>query len=124
MKRTAIITAALLAVFATGAWALQRNVPGQTVAGMLINKTSGAPVTSGTTTVYVVCDGTYAEGGGTTTHKGSGLWSYAPTQAETDCAHAAYVFTNADAVNAQVQTYPGEIPDVLDQEHGSGPWTK
>jgi hypothetical protein len=85
---------------------MRKNVAGQVICAQLLSSTTGAAVTSGTTTVYVLGDGgTQTEGAGTVTHKGSGCWSYAPTQAETNYNHVAFTFVNASALNATVQVY-------------------
>ena len=84
-----------------------KNSTNQTVTAQLISSTDGSEVTSGTTTVYVLGDGgTQATGTGTITHEGHGLWSYIPTQAETNYSHVAYTFTNSSAITTSVQLYP------------------
>jgi hypothetical protein len=90
--------------------ALQRNVSSQTICAELVSKTDGSAVTTGTTTVYVTGDGgAQAEGSGTVTHEGQGLWCYAPTQADTNYSHVAFTFANSSAVPQTVQTYPGGV---------------
>jgi hypothetical protein len=81
---------------------MQKNVAGQTVPAQLFNA-DGVGVTTGTTTVYVCGDnGTYGAGAGTVTHKGGGLWIYAPTAAETNYACVAYQFVNSAAISVTV----------------------
>lgn len=88
---------------------MRRNTAGQSVSAMLVSKTDGSAVTSGTTTVYVTGDaGTQATGSvgsGAATHEGNGLWSYAPAQAETNYANVCFTFVNTSAVNANIQIY-------------------
>lgn len=88
---------------------MKKNVASQVVVAQMINRTDGSPVTSGTTTVYVLGDGgTQATGSvasGAATHEGHGCWSYAPAQAETNYAHVAFTFENSTAINATVQIY-------------------
>ena len=85
---------------------MKKNVAGQVVCAQLISKTDGSDVTSGTTTVYVTGDGgTQASGSGSVAHEGNGLWSYAPTQAETNYNHVAFTFVNSSAVSVTVQVY-------------------
>jgi hypothetical protein len=85
---------------------MRKNIASQVVCAQLLSSTTGAAVTSGTTTVYVLGDGgTQAEGAGTVTHKGNGCWSYAPPQAETNYGHVAFTFVNASALTATVQVY-------------------
>jgi hypothetical protein len=85
---------------------MRKNVAGQIICAQLLSSTTGAAVTSGTTTVYVLGDGgTQAEGAGTVTHEGNGCWSYAPAQAETDYSHVAFTFVNTSALTATVQVY-------------------
>lgn len=86
---------------------MRKNVASQYIAAQIID-TSGAAVTSGTTTVYVTGDaGTQASGGGTVAHEGQGCWSYAPTQAETNYTHIAFTFTNnsSNAIPATINVY-------------------
>jgi hypothetical protein len=83
-----------------------RNVANQAISALILG-TDGSPVTTGTTTVYYCLDnGTYGTGT-TATHKGGGLWGYAPPQAQTDGAHAAFVFSNdgTAALKSLVQCY-------------------
>lgn len=88
---------------------MRRNTAGQIVGAQLISKTDGSAVTSGTTTVYVTLDGgTQAAGSvgsGAATHEGNGYWTYAPAQAETNGALAAFTFVNTSACNTTVQIY-------------------
>ncbi len=86
---------------------MRKNVASQFIAAQLINKSTGASVTSGTCTVYVTKDGgTQASGGGTVTHEGNGEYSYAPTQAETNATHVAFTWTHTDAVTVTINVYP------------------
>jgi len=93
---------------------MKKNVAGQTVAAQLIASADGSNVTTGTTTVYVLGDGgTQGAGSGTVTHEGNGLWSYVPTQAETNYDHVAFTFTNSSAITTTVQVYPS-FPQTVD----------
>lgn len=75
-----------------------KNTAGQVVTATLLSLLDGSPVTTGTTTVYVLGDnGTQATGTGTVAHKGNGQWSYVPTQAETNYGTASYLFSNPAA---------------------------
>lgn len=89
---------------------MRRNVAGQFVCAELISKTSGDAITTGTTTVYVTGDagtqGVGSVGSGAATHEGNGLWSYAPSQAETNYTNVCFTFVNTNAINANVQLYP------------------
>ncbi len=83
-----------------------KNTASQVIAAQLNSLTDGSPVTTGTTTVYVLGDGgTQGAGGGTVTHEGQGTWSYVPTQAETNYAHICFTFTNSAAISAAVNVY-------------------
>lgn len=88
---------------------MRKNVAGQTISCELISKTNGDAVTTGNTTVYVTGDGgTQAigsVGSGLCTHEGNGLWSYGPSQAETNYTHVSFTFVNAAAITANAQTY-------------------
>lgn len=123
MRRILFLAGALL-LLASPSWALRKNVGSQIITGLLISKTDGSAVTSGTTTVYLDCDAVAQANAGTATHAGNGVWVFTPDQAETNCDHATYTFTNATAISDSVQFYPGEIPGLLSEEHGSGPWVK
>lgn len=86
---------------------MRKNVASQTVCAQLTALADGAPVTAGTTTVYVTGDGgAQGAGAGTVTHEGNGCWSYVPTQAETNYDHVAFTFVNASAVAVTVNVYP------------------
>lgn len=82
-----------------------RNVASQIVAAQLVSKTDGTNVTTGTTDVYITKDGGTQAAGGTAVHEGQGLWSYAPSQGETDGAHVVFTFVNTNAVSQSVQVY-------------------
>lgn len=85
---------------------MRKNVAGQNVGGVVIDKTTGAGLTT-SVTVYVTGDnGTQTAGAGTTTHKGNGQWDYAPTQAETNYSHVVFLFTHATGIPAPVNVYP------------------
>lgn len=85
---------------------MKKNVASQVIAAQLNALTDGAPVTSGTTTVYVTGDaGTQGAGGGTVAHEGQGCWSYIPTQAETNYDHIAFTFQNSSAISQTVNVY-------------------
>jgi len=106
----ALLVLALFAVATVPAWALRRNVASQTICAQLLT-TAVAAHTSGTTTVYYTLDGGTQAGhadGSVAVSEGNGLWCYAPPQAATNGAHAAYTFVNAGAVPVSVQTYTDE----------------
>jgi hypothetical protein len=90
---------------------MYKNEASQIVEAQLVDLTDGSPVTTGTTNIYVTGDGgSQGSGsGGAPTHKGNGLWSYTPTQAETNYDHVTFTFVNAAAVVASIQVYPVEI---------------
>lgn len=94
---------------------MYRNVASQSVSAQLISKTSGEPITTGTTTVYVTkAAGTQGQGSGTVAHEGNGEWSYQPSQTETDAGHVAFTFVNSDAINVTVNVYPVVLNDYAD----------
>jgi hypothetical protein len=104
--RKIILLLLILCLLPTSSWALLKNVGSQTICAELISSTDGSPVTSGTTTVYVVGDGgTQSTGSGTVAHKGNGTWCYTPTQSETNYNHVAFTFVNSSAINVLVQAY-------------------
>lgn len=85
-----------------------RNVAGQIITAQLVAKADGTNVTAGTTDVYVTKDGGTQASGGTATHEGQGLWSFAPSQGNTDGAHVVFTFVNASAVSQSVQVYTAD----------------
>lgn len=79
---------------------LRRNVASQVVYLPALKLTAdGTAVTSGAS-LTVAKDGTEAAASGTLTHYAGGVWKYAPTQSETDCAIMALIltYTAADPV--------------------------
>lgn len=88
---------------------MKKNVAGQVVVAQLIKIADGLPMTTGTTTVYVLGNGgTQAAGTvglGACTHEGNGVWSYEPDQTETDFDHVAFTFVNVGSVNPTIQIY-------------------
>jgi hypothetical protein len=84
---------------------MRKNVAGQYVAGQLISKTTGDPVTSGVSVFCVQDNGTQTAGAGTLVHKGNGEWMYLPTQGETNGNHVTFTFVHASAVVQTVQIY-------------------
>jgi len=83
---------------------MRKNVASQYISAVLINKTDGSPVTSGTTNVFISKDGAAQAAGGNTTatHKGNGEWEYACTQADTNANHLVFTFVNSSAINAVI----------------------
>jgi len=92
---------------------MNKNEAGQAVTAQLNALADGTPVIFGTTTVTVVKDGLGAVGTGALAHVAGGLWSYLPTQAETDAAHLAFVFTNTLAGTQTPQMYTEINANVL-----------
>jgi hypothetical protein len=88
---------------------MRKNVAGQKVSAQMLG-TSGSAFT-GAVTVYVTGDAgtqTLGEGSspsGEATHEGNGLYTYTPTQAETNYDHIAFTFTGSSAVPVTVQVY-------------------
>ena len=85
---------------------MRKNVAGQNIEGQMLARTDGSPLTTSVSVFVTVDNGTQTAGGGTTTHKGNGQWNYAPTQAETNGNHVAFLFTHASGVNQVVNVYP------------------
>lgn len=87
---------------------MRRNVAGQVIGAQMVSAADGTPFT-GSVTVYVTLDGgTQAVGtvgSGAATHEGNGYHTYAPAQAETNGALAAYTFVGTGAVPATVQVF-------------------
>ena len=84
-----------------------KNTASQTICFQGISATDGDAVTTGTPTVYVLGDGgTMSTGGGTKTHEGQGVYSYVPTQAETNYDHVSYTMVLSGAINHTINVYP------------------
>jgi hypothetical protein len=88
---------------------LQRNIVGQNITFMLVNATTGAPLTGATVSVFFTVDNlAQATGGGTVTEKGHGQYNYAPQSIETNGTDCGFAFnaTNAVPVNIDFHTDP------------------
>lgn len=92
-----------------------RNTAGQVIGAQMLTA-AGADVTSGVSVVVSKDGAAFAAAGGTTTHLGSGFWTYEPTQAETDADHVAFQFTGGSSVTNTIQEYP----DVFSNAVSSG----
>lgn len=84
---------------------MRKNVAGQVIAAQLVSKTDGGDVTTGTTTVYLEIDGGVQASIGTATHLGSGSWSFAPSQANTNGNHLKFTFVNPAAVTVGLNIF-------------------
>jgi len=83
-----------------------KNTGDQSICFEMLSTTDGSIITSGTPTVYVLGDGgTQATGSGTSVHEGNGVWSYIPTQAETNYAHIAFTMSISGAFVQTVNIY-------------------
>ena len=85
---------------------MKKNVASQLIGAQLVSATDGSGITSGA--AIGVCGdaaGSFTTGGGTLTHIANGYWQYAPTQAETNFAYAAYQFTATGAVSVTQVVY-------------------
>ncbi len=99
---------------------MKKNEPVAGFTFLLLNKTTGAPVTSGVVTGYVTLDnGSQNALSGAITHKGNGEWSVdLITAAETNGEIIGLLFAHADAVSVHFT-----IP-TLEPAAGAGaiPW--
>jgi hypothetical protein len=78
---------------------LQKNVAGQNFTFCLVSTTTGLGVPGATVSVTVVKDsGAQAAGTGTVTNKGTGQYSYAPAQAETNAADVGFMFSASGCI--------------------------
>ena len=64
----------------------------------VVNATDGAPITTGVVAFHVQGTTRAAVGGDVAAHIANGLWTYTPTQPETNYATFAIEFYHADAV--------------------------
>jgi hypothetical protein len=84
---------------------LQKNVASQNIGFVLTNISNGTPVTAGGAGNIVIDNGTQNACAGTFTHKGSGQWNYAPTQAETNGNCISFAFTGTSAIQVGMTFY-------------------
>ena len=85
--------------------ALQKNVASQHIGFCLNSTAAGAPVTAGGAGTVVIDGGSQAACGGSFTHKGTGQWDYAPTQAETNGTSISFAFTGTGAIQVGMQFF-------------------
>src|ERR1019366_9922678 len=85
--------------------ALQKNVASQHIGFCLNSTAAGAPVTAGGAGTIVIDGGSQAACGGSFTHKGTGQWDYAPTQAETNGTSISFAFTGTGAIQVGMQFF-------------------
>lgn len=87
-----------------------KNIAGQSIAFPVLLLATGAQYTGTAATLspFVVLDnGTKTAGGGTVTKKSDGVYTYAPTQAETNGDHVFYSLEAATIINnAGINIYP------------------
>jgi hypothetical protein len=84
---------------------LRKNVASQHIGFALNAKADGTPVTAGGAGTVVIDNGAQAACAGTFTHKGTGQWDYAPTQAETNGASIGFAFTGTGAIQVGMQFF-------------------
>ena len=77
---------------------LRKNVASQHIGFCLNAIATGNPVTAGGAGTIVIDGGAQAVCAGTFTHKGTGQWDYAPTQAETNGTNISFAFTGTGAI--------------------------
>jgi hypothetical protein len=85
--------------------ALRKNIASQHIGFVLTNSSTGAPVTAGGAGNVVIDGGAQAACAGTFTHKGTGQWDYAPTQAETNGSSISFAFTGTSALQVGMQLF-------------------
>lgn len=87
---------------------MKKNVAGQVVGVQMTDASDGSAFT-GSVVAYVTGDnGTQTIGSvssGACTHKGNGLHTYAPAQAETNYEHVVFTFVGTGAIVVSVQVY-------------------
>jgi hypothetical protein len=85
-----------------------KNKAGQTITCPMFNFDNVA-YTTGPVTIWITGDGgTQTVGSvssGACTHEGNGVWSYAPSQAETNFDHIAFTFIASGAQNGGIQVF-------------------
>ena len=79
-----------------------KNTASQTISALILN-TAGAIVTTDTTTVYVCGDGGTQASGGTATYEGNGVWSFTPSQANTNYDEISFLFSSSATVYVTTQ---------------------
>jgi len=88
---------------------LLKNTASQHIGFVLTNVSTGAPVTAGGAGNVVIDGGAQAACAGTFTHKGSGQWDYAPTQAETNGTAISFAFTGTSAIQIGMLFYTDQV---------------
>ena len=85
---------------------LLKNIAGQVIRenGVLVHKTTGARIVAGAT-VRVCKDGVWAAGAGVLALEETDEWTYAPTQAETNCTQYTHSIDHVDAVSPLKRSY-------------------
>lgn len=94
---------------------MYKNVADQVVRVQLINKSDGSNITSGTVTVEYLGDNGDMGGSSTSVvHEGSGLWSYLPSQAQTNFDCITFTFSHANAITTTVLVYTTSLDTIAD----------
>lgn len=84
-----------------------KNTASQHISFLLVSTATGLGVTGASVTGYVTKDnGTQASAGGTITEKGNGVYSYAPTQDETNADSISFLFTASGVIPVNLQIFP------------------
>lgn len=103
---------------------MRKNIAGQHVDAVMLS-TTDASVLASSVTGYVMGDGgAQTTFGGTLSYKGNGAWQYAPTQAETNYNHIAFLFTHATGIYQLVNVYTLDFTyqakvGIIDDDGGS-----
>ena len=92
-----------------------KNTASQSISALILD-TAGAPVLTGTTTVYVTGDAGSQASAGTATYSGNGVWNFAPSQANTNYDEISFLFSSGatDAVNTNLTVFT--TPELLATE--------
>ena len=91
---------------------MKKNTAGQTINFAAIVRADGTDGTGVTPTVTIEKDNAGPIGGaGTVTEIAAGNFRYEPTQAETNAAHAVFVFKEATLITQVVNVYPIDVAE-------------
>jgi len=94
---------------------MRKNVAGQSVSAELVATATGNAFTGAVTVFVTVDNGAQAlgsVGAGACTHKGNGLHTYLPSQAETNGDCINFTFTGAGAVPAGIEIYTADLDEL------------
>lgn len=87
-----------------------KNTASQNITFLLIDASDGSAMTGASVSGYVTKNaGSQAAAAGTITEKANGVYSYAPTQAETNADSISFLFTATGAIPVNLQVFTIDV---------------